>query len=201
MEWKDINIKQYQDLCKEIDEDYTDDLERSIGILATLTDKSIAYYTDEIPLNKLKEKLMEVTFIKEKPKQQKIHSKIRIGKKRYRFNLNMRSVSAGQDFWAISAKKDKDKINDNLHTFLAVLCEEINWYGKKKDTIVSDRAKYIQENMRMPMVFSMSGFFLLNYQRLIKGTSDFLELQMKKMKKAEKSRDLALSNIGDGIIL
>lgn len=53
----------------------------------------------------------------------------------------------------------------------------------------------------MPIVFSLSGFFLSNYQRLIKGTSDFLELQMKKMKKAEKSRDLALSNIGDGIIL
>jgi len=202
MEWKDINIKQYQDLCKEIDEDYTDDLERSIGILATLTDKSIAYYTDEIPLNKLKEKLQGLAFIKEKPKAVKVYSKVRIGKKRFRFNLNMRSVSAGQYIDLTELVKDKDKINDNLHTFLAVLCEEINWYGKKKDTIVSDRAKYIQENMRMPMVFSMSGFFLSNYQRLIKGTNDFLELQMKKLtKKTKEATDLALSSIGDGIIL
>jgi len=202
MEWKDINIKQYQDLCKEIDEDYTDDLERSIGILATLTDKSIAYYTDEIPLKKLKEKLMGLAFIKDQPKQQKIHSKIRIGKKRYRFNLNMRNISAGQYIDLTELVKDKEKINDNLHTFLAVLCEEVTWYGKKKDTIISDRAKYIQENMRMPMVFSLSGFFLLNYQRLIKSTNDYLDLMMKKMtKQAQEATDLALSSIGDGIIL
>jgi hypothetical protein len=202
MEWKDINIKQYQDLCKEVDEDYADDLERSIGILATLTDKSISYYTDEIPLKKLKEKLMGLAFIKEQPKPQKIHSKIRIGKKRYRFNLNMRNISAGQYIDLTELVKDKEKINDNLHTFLAVLCEEITWYGKKKDTIISDRAKYIQENMRMPMVFSLSGFFLLNYQRLIKSTNDYLESQMKKMtKKAQEATDLALLSIGDGIIL
>ena len=202
MEWKDISIKQYQDLCKEVDEDYADDLERSIGILATLTDKSIAYYTDEIPLNKLKEKLMGLAFIKERPTPQKIHSKIRIGKKRFRFNLNMRTISAGQYIDLTELVKDKEKINDNLHTFLAVLCEEVNWYGKKKDTITSERAKYIQNNMRMPMVFSLSGFFLSNYQRLTKGTNDYLEFMMKKMtKKAQEATDLALSSIGDGIIL
>lgn len=202
MEWKDINIKQYQDLCKEVTEDYADDLERSIGILATLTGKSISYYTDEIPLKKLKEKLLSLTFIKEQPKKQKIQSKIRIGKKRYRFSLNMRNISAGQYIDLTELVKDKEKINDNLHTFLAVLCEEITWYGKKKDTIISDRAKYIQENMTMPIVFSMTGFFLLNYQRLIKGTSDYLELQMNKMtKKAQEATDLALLSIGDGIIL
>lgn len=202
MEWKDINIKQYQDLCKEVTEDYADDLERSIGILATLTGKSISYYTDEIPLKKLKEKLLSLAFIKEQPKKQKIQSKIRIGKKRYRFSLNMRNISAGQYIDLTELVKDKDKINDNLHTFLAVLCEEITWYGKKKDTIISDRAKYIQENMTMPIVFSMTGFFLLNYQRLIKGTNDYLELQMNKMtKKAQEATDLALLSIGDGIIL
>lgn len=202
MEWKDINIKQYQDLCKEVTEDYADDLERSIGILATLTGKSISYYTDEIPLKKLKEKLLSLTFIKEQPKKQKIQSKIRIGKKRYRFSLNMRNISAGQYIDLTELVKDKEKINDNLHTFLAVLCEEITWYGKKKDTIISDRAKYIQENMTMPIVFSMTGFFLLNYQRLIKGTNDYLELQMNKMtKKAQEATDLALLSIGDGIIL
>ncbi len=202
MEWKDISIKQYQDLCKEVDEDYADDLERSIGILATLTDKSIAYYTDEIPLNKLKEKLMGLAFIKERPTPQKIYSKIRVGKKRYRFSLNMRTISAGQYIDLTELVKDKEKINDNLHTFLAVLCEEINWFGKKKDSIISERAKYLQDNMRMPMVFSLSGFFLSNYQRLTKSTNDYLEFMMKKMtKKAQEATDLALSSIGDGIIL
>jgi len=200
MKWEDISIKQYQDLCKEIDEDYADDLERSIGILSTLTGKSIAYYTDEMPINDLKARLKGLEFIKQTPPKPKLHSVIRVGKKRYRFNLNMRIISAGQYIDLTELVKSKDKINDNLHIILGLLCEEINWLGFKKKTEVHDRANYLLNNMKMPYVFALSGFFLLSYQRLIRSTNDYLELEMVKMRKRTREVvDLALSNIGDGI--
>lgn len=200
MEWKDITIKQFQDLCKEIDEEYSDDLERSIGILAILTGKTIAYYTEQIPINELRNKLKGLAFIKKSAPKLKLYSKVRVGKKRFRFNLNMRTISASQYIDLTELVKDNDKINDNLHTILAVLCDEINWFGFKKKTTIIQRAEYLQNNLTMPMVFSLSGFFLSSYQRLTKSTNAYLESEMKKMReKTNKAIDLALSNIGDGI--
>lgn len=202
MEWKDLNIKDYQNLCKEIDEDYPDDLERSIGLLSCLTGKPIHFYTDEMPMNKLNSELKRLKFIKEACPKIKIHSTIRVGKKRFRFNLNMRTISAGQYMDFTELVKDKEKINDNLHTILANLCVEINWFGFKKKSTISERAEYLLHNLRMPYAISLSGFFLSNYQRLIKGTNDFLESETEKMrKKSKEAVDLALSSIGDGIIL
>lgn len=201
MEWKDISIRQYQDLCKEIDEEYPDELSRSIGLLSSLTGETISHYTDEMPINKLKVELKGLEFIKKPAPKYKLHSVIRVGKKRFRFNLNMRSISAGQYIDLTEFVKDNDKINDNLHTILATVCEEVNWFGIKKKTETLDRAKYLQDNLKMPYVFTLSSFFLSNYQRLIKGTNDFLESEMKKMrKKTREVVDRALSDIGDGII-
>jgi len=201
MEWKDINIKQYQDICKEVNEDYTDDLERSIGILSILTNKPIHYYTDEMSVINLRNKLKDITFIHTKPKVDKLYSKVKIGNRRFKFNINMRVITAGQYIDLTEYVKDNEKINDNLHLILATLCEEIKWTGSVKKTDFLERAKYIQENMKMPYVFTLSGFFLLNYQRLIKATNDFLESEMEKVqKKTKEAIDLALYSIGDGII-
>ena len=94
-----------------------------------------------------------------------------------------------------------DKINDNLHTILANLCVEVNWFGFKKKSTIIERADYMLYNMKMPYVFSLTGFFLSNYRRLIKGTNDFLESEIAKMrKKTKEAVDQALSSIGDGII-
>ena len=201
MEWKDITIKDYQNLCKEIDEDYPDDLERSIGLLSCLTGKPIHFYTDEMPMNKLKTELKGLEFIKNPCPKIKLHSTIRVGKKRFKFNLNMRTISAGQYIDFTELVKDKDKINDNLHTILANLCVEVNWFGFKKKSTIIERADYMLYNMKMPYVFSLTGFFLSNYLRLIKGTNDFLESEIAKMrKKTKEAVDQALSSIGDGII-
>jgi len=200
MEWKDITIKQFQDLCKEIDEDYSDDLERSIGILASLTGKSIAYYTEDIPINTLREKLKGLEFIKKSAPKLKLYSKVRVGKKLFRFNLNMRTISASQYIDLTELVKDREKINDNLHTILAVVCDEINWIGFKKKTTIIQRAEYLREYFTMPRVFSLSGFFLSNYQKLIRSTNAYLESEMKKMReKTSQAVNQALSNIGDGI--
>lgn len=202
MEWKDVNILQYQNLLKELDEKYPDELEKSIGILSCLTGKPIYYYTDEIPVNELREKLKGISFINSKPKPQKLHSKIRIGKYRYRFNLNMRTISAGQYIDLTTYVKSPEKINDNLHLILATLSERINFLGFKVKSTPQDRAKHLQEHMTMPYVFTLSDFFLSNYQKLIKGTVDFLELQTKKaVKKTKEALGQVLSNTGDGITL
>lgn len=202
MEWKDLSIKQYQDICKEIEEDYPDDLERSIGILSTLTGKSISYYTDTMPISELRTKLKGLEFIKTKPPLKTLYSKIKIGTKRYRFNLDMRSISAGQYIDLTELVKDSNKINDNIHTILATLCEEVNFFGRKKKTSTEQRAEYLLDHMKMDYVFSLSSFFLTSYQRLITATRNFLESETAKMRKqTQKAVDLALSSIGDGIIL
>ena len=80
--------------------------------------------------------------------------------------------------------------------------KEVNVFGRERKTTTVERAEYLLNNMKMPYVFSLSAFFLSNYQRLTKGTNDYLEFMMKKMtKKAQEATDLALSSIGDGIIL
>lgn len=200
MTWDNITIRQWQDIQKELREDYEDDIERSIGILATINNKTISYYKNELTIKELKEELSKLAFLCERPKSVKLHSIIDIGEKRMKFNLNMRTISAGQYIDLTELVKDEKKIDDNLHIILAVLCEEIDKKGKKIETDTKERAKYLHENMPMTYVISLRDFFLSNYQRLIKAISDYLESKMRKMKmERDKATSQALSNIGVGI--
>lgn len=201
MEWKDITIKQYQDICKEIDEDYSNDLDRTIGILSALTGMQIVD-CENLPISELKKKLKGLDFIKSKPKPMKLKSKVKVGKRRFRFNLNMRTISAGQYIDLTELVKDNKKINDNLHLILGIMCKEVNIFGIDKKTTAAYRAEYFRDNLTMDYVFSLSGFFLSNYQRSTKAISVYLDLEMKKAQKiASQAIDQALSNIGDGITL
>jgi len=200
MNWNDVTIRQYQNLCRETNETYPSELDRSIGLLSALTGKFISYY-EALPISQLKKEIFSIEFIKEKPKDIKVKSKVRVGTRRFRFCIDMRSsLTAGQYIDLTELVKDGKKINDNLHMILAVMCEEMNWLGIKKKTTAKERGEYLLDHLTMPNVFALSGFFLTNYQRLTKGISVYLELEMKKARKQmSEVIDQALSAIGGGI--
>lgn len=201
MEWKDISIRQYQNLCRELTEKYEDELERSIGLLSALTSKPTSHYLDEMPIGELKKQIYGIAFLSKPVPKLKLRSKIKIAGRRFRFNLNMRSINAGGYIDLTELVKDKEKINDNLQTVLAVMCKEVNFWGRDKKTSTLDIAMFLHDNMKMPYVISYSGFFLRNYQKLTKGTLAYLEREQKRITKtANKLINQSLSDIGAGIL-
>ena len=202
MEWKDISIRQYQSVCRELSEKYDDDLERSIGLLSSLTGKPISYYLDEVPINELKKQINGIAFLSSPVPKIKLKSKVKINGRRFRFNLNMRTINAGGYIDLTELVKDKDKINDNLQTILAVMCKEVDFWGRDKKTEVLEIAKFMHDNMTMPYVLSYTGFFLSNYQKLTNATRVYLERERKRMRKVvSQVVSQSLSDIGDGTIL
>jgi len=198
MNWNDVTIRQYQNLCREIEETYPDEVSRSIGLLSSLTGKLISHF-EELPLPELKKQIKSIGFIQDKPEKVKVKSKLKVGKKVFQFQLDMNSISASQYIDLTELVKDNKKINDNLHLILAVMSIEVNWFGKDKKTEIKDRANYLLHNMTMLNVFALSGFFLNNYQRLTKAINVYLDLEMKKTRKQmSEVIDQALSVIGDG---
>lgn len=201
MNWNEITINQYQAVSRELKEDHEDELSLSIALLSVITNKPIDYYENEIPLTELKSKLSGLKFLTNKPKPKKLHSKVNVNGKWFVFNLDLYSISAGQYIDLTEYVKDAKLIDENLHLILATLCEEVNWWGKKKKTSLKDKADWLQNNMTMPYVFTLSGFFLNNYQKLTKATLNFLESEKEKaMKNLNKIVNQTLSDIGVGTI-
>lgn len=195
MKWSNISIRQYQNICREQNEDYPDDLERSIGLLSCLTGKSIDHYQNDIPVSQLKKELEKVTFLNFAPEKIKLHSKIRVGKRFFKFNFKINTISAGNYIDLTTYVKSQEKIPDNLHLILATLCKEVNVFGFEKKTTATERAEYLLNNMKMPYVFSLSDFFLSNYQILIKNIQSYMDREMEKV---EAMISRVSSNIGVG---
>lgn len=182
--WSDITIKQFYNLREAMGMDWTDDTERVVAYLSALTNKPMTYFTDEISVVQLRDAIGKIQFLTRPKPEIKIKPTYKIGKKRFNVDLVLRDSSASQFIDLSTLAKEKDNVR--YEDVLAVFFYEANWLGfRKKRTLNSQKevAEYLLNNCTMDIVFAYSGFFLRSYQRLLKGTKDYLELKNKKIQK------------------
>jgi len=182
--WSDVTIKQFYQLREAMEMDWTDDTERVIAYLSALTGKPMTYYSDEISVIELRKAVSKLQFITKPKPEVKIKPTYRIGMKRFSVDLMLRDSCAGQ-FIDLSTLA-KEKYNVKYEDVLAVFFYETNWFGFRKKRVLNSQkeiAEYLLNNCTMDVVFAYSGFFLRSYQRLLKGTKDYLELKTKKIQK------------------
>ena len=182
--WSDITIKQFYNLREAMGMDWTDDTERVVAYLSALTNKPMTYFTDEISVVQLRNAIGKIQFLTRPKPEIKIRPTYKIGKKKFVVDLVLRDSSASQFIDLSTLAKEKDNVR--YEDVLAVFFYEANWLGlRKKRTLNSQKevAEYLLNNCTMDIVFAYSGFFLRSYQRLLKGTKDYLELKNKKIQK------------------
>lgn len=193
--WDEITLNQYSEITDIIAVDM-DELDRQVKILSILTGETEDYILD-LDLTEVKKHIRDIRFIYSVPSKAKVIQKIKIKGNRYFVNLNVRDITGGEYIDLMSLTKDKAQINSNLADIIAIFLKPINIFGyhkrscyRKNDNGIlvqtlesrTATAKLIKEHLKMSTVFSMSGFFLKNWEALTKATLDSI-IKTNEMKK------------------
>lgn len=206
--WSEVSLKQYIEIA-EISAVDMDELDKQVKILSILSNTPEDVIC-QMPLPQLKQAIRECQFIYTKPKQEPIKQFITIGLNRFEVNTNLKKINGGEYIDLTGFIKDKSDVTKNLPQIIAIFLHPVNWFGfRKKICYVNSSqtldsrnrtAKIIEDKMMMDDVMMLSGFFLSNWNTLIKSTLSYSELQMKKTKKElDKLIEADSKSIGVGI--
>lgn len=211
--WGEITLNQYIQIVEvsAIDMDELDKHVKILSILSGQDEDSIL----SISLPELKEAIRQVQFIYSLPKPKGIKTSLRIGLNRFEVNIDLKKLSAGEYIDLAELTKDKQAVTSNLHKIIAIFLKPVNWFGfsQKKyytknqegDLIQTLKSrnrteKLLKDNLMMDEVISLSGFFLNNWDILMKATLRYSEKQNKKMaKNLNKLIEKDLQIFGAGI--
>lgn len=202
-QWSEVRLKQYIEVS-EIAQVDMDELDKNVKILSVLTGRS----EDEVMalnLTELKEAVKAIRFIYTQPKTEGIRSSIRIKGNRFHINNKVNELTGGEYITFTSLLKDRNQITANIPQILSLFFKPVNFLGLRKKACYTRNdkgvwiqnlesydktAQLIQDHLTMDVVMELSGFFLRNYQILIKSTQDYL------IKMTEKNRKMILKEMG-----
>jgi hypothetical protein len=207
--WKDVTVSQFMELAKVPDLGF-DEMDATFKTLSILCNVSDEVFID-MPLPELKSVISKVDFIKDHKTNFPIVNSVKIKGRRYAINYNAKKLLAGE--YIDMQNYIKGGVNKNLNHCIAVYLKPKNIFGFNKrgcykeggrvQTLESrnETAELVLDNLTMDIVLPMSGFFLKNWERLIKATQIYLEIQKTRADKRLK-RELekaGLSTLMDGI--
>jgi len=188
--WSEVTLKEYQDIS-ELNGIDMDEINRQIKIVSILS----KFSEDEIeafPLPTLKAAIRATDFLYTTPEPMPLKN-IWIKGKRYRVNLRLNELTGGEYIDLTGYTKDAKEITGNLHHLIALFLHPVNFFGFRKGkyykggsrplNVRNEIAKSLPDNIKMDVVFRLSGFFLPNFQALLKATLDCSVTELLKTKK------------------
>ena len=180
-EWKDITIEQFQELRTIQNAEHEFFLDKEISILSVLTQMD-SKELEAIPKADLI-RLSTVTNFINKPLSERLHNHFRIGRRLFKVRLKAEQISAEQFILLNRYTESNDDTIENLHYIMAVLTNEVGWFGLKKfDVDFEGKAKLFKENLSIEHAFAPSVFFFEVYKSWLKVSETYLLKEAKKMK-------------------
>lgn len=179
MNWSDITVFQWQQLCELFTNKYdeVDMMVKSAAICHNMTENQI----DSLPLQKFNKLLTEISFIHKEIKPEPALF-ITVNGKRYRCIFDIRKLPAAR---YIESKYYNTDVNNNLHKIAAsmVMPQKKTFWGWKDDTYdAGQHSVYAEDMLQAPAVNVLGSvvFFCKVYLRWIKSSKDYLIKEMMK---------------------
>jgi len=206
--WADVTIKNYILIQELIKKNNTDKIEESIELLSILTGETQSYF-ENLDIEELKGLIYSIKFINSPDVPKRLVTTFRVKGKRFDVSLYLNKLKAGQYTMLMDLCKDQNKINENLHQIMAVLCvPRKNWFiaGQWDGSKHIELSEFLKENMTMEKVFPLSVFFLRTLEKSMEVMQTYLTQKMKELQKmlkkeAEELSKEDLQTIGDGGLL
>lgn len=186
--WSEVSLKQYIEIAdiNAIDMDVLDKQVKILSILSKTPEDIIC----QMNLSDLKEAIRHCQFIYTPPLAGHIKQYIRIGKRKFNVNTNVKDITGGEYIDLTSLIKDQADLTRNLPRIISIFLHPVNMFGFKKKSCYKDKiqtlesrnatTKLIESNLMMDNVMMLSGFFLKSYNVLMQATLDYSVLEMKK---------------------
>lgn len=192
--WSEVSISKFNELHEVLGLTFPNNEVKVLTILSALCDCSIEYLESKMDVTKLSKAIADITFISKPPVKVKPMPTIKVGGKRFVFDMILKDSLASSFIDLSEYAKNEKTAKENLHNVIAIFCYEVNWFGFKKKKTVQDTkriAEFIKENMSIDVALGYTGFFLTSYHNLLRGTVTYSEKATKKaMKIAKKSLNL-----------
>ena len=176
--------------CKTISDFETDILDKSIKMLAIVSDKTF----DEIesmPINELTKALEQFNEIEKLTSETKVKMKFKVKGKRFECIWQTQKMGANQYIDATSFCKNEKDIVNNLHNILASICVERTWYGKKLKYNPENHkeiADLLYNHMKIKQAYPILLFFCKYFEELANNIQIYLE------EEAMKAMNIAKNN-------
>lgn len=181
--YNSLTIKKYLDI-KEVLEMNTEEIDKQVSLIAILADmdENDVY---NLPLPEFQELNEKTAFLNELPKARNYpKTKYKLGGLELETVLDMRDVTAGQYIDYQTFVKDTDKyLVELLSVFLVPKGKK---YNDGYDILEVQNA--IRENLSIVEAISMSAFFLMLCESLIKATVQSSIKKLKRMMRKEKDK-------------
>ena len=204
MTWKDINVFQYQQLYRIINnKENLSDEEVAIKTLAIVNNKTENQIRN-LSLNEINKHINSLQFLTQefKPEHKEI---VYCGKKRYRFNYDVKQMASGR---YIETKYFLKDFENNIHKVAASMVipqrwSLLGWKDKLYDARLHEA--YAEDLLNAPIsdILGSVVFFCHLYSTWIKSSRDYLMSQMTKMGMTKSSAEylyLVLWKVSDGFI-
>ena len=199
MNWKDINVFQYQQIVEAYKIEHPlDRIDRLIGIALGLT----ANQVDSLDVDGYNKAVVDIDFLNQEI-QGKPVKHIQIGNKRYKCVYDVRRIHAAR---YIESKVFQTELYSNLHKLAAsmVVPMKKTLLGWKEDNYDASRHEEYSQDMLEAMfvdVYHSIVFFYHVYRIWIEVSKDFLKMEMQTKGVVEAEKALAdLLSIMDGSI-
>lgn len=181
--YNSLTIKKYLDI-KEVLEMNTEEIDKQVSLIAILADmdENDVY---NLPLPEFQELNEKTAFLNELPQTRNYpKTKYKLGGLELETVLDMRDVTAGQYIDYQTFVKDSDKyLVELLSVFLVPKGKK---YNDGYDILEVQNA--IRENLSIVEAISMSAFFLMLCESLIKATVQSSIKKLKRMMRKEKDK-------------
>jgi len=196
MKLKNLTIGQFIQ-CKTISDFETDILDKSIKMLAIVTNKTF----DEIesmPIEELTNALKEFNDIEKLTSDTKLKLKFRVKWRRFECIWQTQKMGANQYIDATSFCKSEKDIVNNIHNIMASICVERTWYGKKLK-YNPDKHKEIADlfykHMKITQSYPIMLFFCKYFKELADNIQTYLEEEVKKSVKVANENSKVVEHL------
>lgn len=203
--YNDLSIGKYQEIMVLLDGKELDELHMQTSLISILSDED----EDDIlnlPLSEYNKRVQGTAFLMQEPKKRPVATQYKVNDLVLEVMLDLKSMTAGQyiDYQTFIKEPEKYLV-ELLSVFLIPKGKKYN-----DDYDIVEVQKVIRENLSIVDALSLSAFFLVLSQSLIKVTLTSLTSKLKKMKKKSKNQqeiqklEQAIQNletVGDGLHL
>lgn len=175
--WNEVTIRQII-LTSDIDSDEEmNDIEKMAMTVSVMCDVPLIEI-NTMPLNKVREMMGKMAFLKEQPKNDFIND-FTINGVKYFVNPDISQITAEQ-FQAFEYfTKDKTLITQNLHNLMAIIC--LKEGEKYLMSNAPERAKLFYDHMTFDVVAPVSTFFFQLLTQSLSSIRSSLESKIDKM--------------------
>jgi hypothetical protein len=183
--------------CKTISEFETDVLDKSIKMLAIVTNKTF----DEIeamPVDELTNALKQFNEIEKLTESTKVRMKFKVKGKRFVCIWQTQKLGANQYIDATSFCKNEKDIVNNIHNILASICVERTWYGKKlkyNPEKHKEIADLFYNHLKITQAYPILLFFCRYFKELHDNIQIYLEEEVQKAVKVAKSNPQVVEHL------